>query len=156
MEFAQTPSRHSERREKSPHFTKVYQPGWKRISKLLNGDPTAARVWVFLVENAGHDNVLACSMAVLEEELNLHRKTISKKIGYLRDEGALQVAKMGTANVYILNPHETWKASEEFKNYHAITARALIGESENKGLRKRLTHMVKHADQADLFEDEKH
>lgn len=138
-------------REKNPPFTKIYRPGWDRIKDLLSGDATAARVWVFLVENAGHDNVLACGMAILEEELGLHRKTISKKIKYLSDQGALIVAKMGTANVYILNPHETWKASEEFKNYHAITARALIGKAENRGFRKRLTHIVGQAEQVELF-----
>lgn len=138
-------------REKNPPFTKVYRPGWDRIKDLLSGDATAARVWVFLVENAGHDNVLACGMTVLEEELGLHRKTISKKIKYLSEQGALIVAKMGTANVYILNPHETWKASEEFKNYHAITARALIGKAENRGFRKRLTHIVGQAEQVELF-----
>lgn len=137
--------------EKKPQFTKIYKPGWNRIKRLLEGDPTAARVWVFLVENAGHDNVLACSMAILEEELGLHRKTIYKKVKYLSEQGALAIAKMGTANVYILNPHETWKASEEFKNYHAITARALIGKSENKAFRKRLTHIVGQAEQVELF-----
>lgn len=142
---------HNNSSDKKPHFTKVYKPGWNRIKRLLEGDPTAARVWVFLVENAGHDNVLACSMAILEEELGLHRKTIYKKVKYLSEQGALAVAKMGTANVYILNPHETWKASEEFKNYHAITARALIGKNENKGFRKRLTHIVGHTEQAELF-----
>lgn len=140
--------------ERKPPFTKIYKPGWSRIKRLLAGDATAARVWVFLVENAGHDNVLACSMAILEEELCLHRKTIYKKIKYLADQGALVVAKMGTANVYILNPHETWKASEEFKNYHAITARALIGKNENRGFRKRLTHIVGHAEQTELFPTE--
>ena len=149
-------SPHTQEREKPPHFTKVYEKGWDRILHLCEKDSNAARLWAFLVRNAGHDNVIACSMQVLQDELSLCRRTISDKVKFLAKAGALQVAKMGTANVYILNPHETWKASEEFKNYHAITARALIGESENKGLRKRLTHMVKHADQADLFEDEKH
>ncbi|MBB4014997.1 hypothetical protein GGR16_000003 [Chelatococcus caeni] len=151
MELAVDYTTKSDSSEKKPHFTKVYKPGWNRIKGLLEGDPTAARVWVFLVENAGHDNVLACSMAILEEELGLHRKTIYKKVKYLSEQGALAIAKMGTANVYILNPHETWKASEEFKNYHAITARALIGKAENKGFRKRLTHIVGQAEQVELF-----
>lgn len=143
-------TQHQER-EKAPTFTKVYERGWDRILNLCEKDSNAARLWAFLVRNAGHDNVIACSMQVLQDELCLCRRTISDKVKYLASVGALQVAKMGTANVYILNPHETWKASEEFKNYHAITARALIGKAENRGFRKRLTHIVGQAEQVELF-----
>ena len=131
----------SEKKASKKHFTKVYDAGWQRIVSLCEKDPNAARVWAFLVRHAGHDNVLVCSMAVMEDELGLCRRTLSSKVAYLERAGALMIAKMGTANAYVLNPHETWKTGEEFKNFHRLNARALIGKRENKRFPRRFTHM---------------
>ena len=107
------------------------------------------RLWAFLVRNAGYDNVIVCSMFVLSDELKLHRRTLSNKVRFLEKIDAMKIAKIGTANAYTLNPDETWKTSEEFKNYHRISAQALIGKSENgcpitdgPRFKKRMTHMV--------------
>ena len=111
--------------KRNSSFTKIYDRGWQRILDLIEKDPNAARAWAFLVRNASYDNVIVCSMFVLSDELNLHRRTLSNKVKFLQKVGALEVAKIGTANAYILNPYETWKTNEEFKNFHRITAQAL-------------------------------
>ena len=136
-------------KNKNTAFTKIYDRGWQRILDLIQTDPNAARLWAFLVRNAGYDNVIVCSMFVLSDELKLHRRTLSNKVKFLQKIGAMKVAKIGTANAYILNPDETWMTSEEFKNFHRISAQALIGRSENRKadgcserFKKRMTHMV--------------
>lgn len=112
-------------------------------------EENAARLWAFLVRNTGYDKVIVCSIFVLSDELQLHRRTLANTVKLLQKIGAMKVAKIGTANAYILNPDETWKTSEEFKNYHRISAQALIGKSENRKVeeysprfKKRMTHMV--------------
>jgi hypothetical protein len=129
---------------KGPRFVKLYDKGLERLGQLitLTGGPTVAKVWLFLVTYCGHDNALACPIELMAEELNVHRKSISRATKYLEENGAIVIAKMGTANLYILNDQEVWKTYEEHKRFCGFRARALVGFKENPGIKKRLTHMI--------------
>ena len=139
--------------EPKPRFTKVYNRGWFRLRSLLNANPTAAKVWSFLVEQAGHDNAVVCTYDVLADELECSARTVMRAVSYLDQAGALVIAKVGTANAYILNPDETWKTYEEHKSFCAFNARTLASKKQNQNLRRRLTHLIEKQGQRELLED---
>jgi hypothetical protein len=128
---------------KGPRFTKLYERGWDRIGQLvtLKGGPTVAKLWVFLARNCGHDNALSCTVDLLAEELEVSEKSIRRAAKYLEEHGALVIAKLGTANVYILNDGEIWKTYEDHKRFCGFRAKTLVSEKANPGLKRRLTHM---------------
>lgn len=132
-----------ESRPKGPRFTKVYDRGWDRIGHLvtLKGGPTVAKLWVFLARHCGHDNALACAVEVLAEELDVSEKSIRRATKYLEENGALVIAKMGTANVYILNDAEVWKTYEDHKRFCGFRTRTLVSKKQNPDLKRRITLM---------------
>jgi hypothetical protein len=139
--------------EPTTRFTKVYPKGWFRLRTLLKANPTAARVWGFLVETAGHDNALVCTYDVIADELEVSARTVMRAVSYLEQHGALVIAKVGTANAYILNPDETWKTYEEHKSFCAFNARTLASKKQNHNLRRRLTHLIEAQErEPELFE----
>lgn len=131
-------------RPKGPRFTKVYEAGWDRVEQLLTlkGGPTVGRLWLFLVRHAGHENALVVTVEQLALELDVHARSVMRASRVLRDSGALDVVKLGTANVYVLNPAEVWKTAEDHKRFCSFGARVLVGFKENASLRRRLTHFV--------------
>ena len=136
-------------KEPTTRFTKVYPKGWHRLTALLRESPMAARVWTFLVENAGHDNALVCSSDVLAEGTGVSVRTVFRAIGYLERVGALVIVKIGPgANCYVLDPAETWKTYEEYRHYCAFNAKTLASKKANPHLKRRLTHMIEKQDAA--------
>lgn len=139
---------------KGPRFVKFYDKGLERLEQLLTlkGGPTVGKVWLFLVKHAGHDNAVACSVDLMAEDIGVHRRSIIRATAYLEENGAIVIAKMGTANVYILNDAEVWKTYEEHKRFCGFRARTLVGFKENPGLKRRLTHII--GQQPELFDKE--
>ena len=138
-----------------PRFVKVYDQGIEAIEKLMAHHPVASRLYMFFVRHCGHDNAIACTYDTLCQELEVSERTIRRAVRYLEDEKHVVVAKMGTANVYIMNPHEVWKTYEQNKIFCEFSAKALINKTANGNLKRRLTHLLQvdqDADQQSLFE----
>lgn len=133
-----------------PRFTKVYRTGWQTIAILID-NKVAAKLYVFLAENVGHDNALVCTYELLAEELGFCERAIRNAVRRLEEGGHLVVAKVGTANAYILNPAEIWKTYEDRKQFCSFGARTLASKAQNTTLKKRLTHMMEG--QGELFID---
>lgn len=126
---------------RGPHFTKLYAKGTAALKGLLATSPTAAQLYLFLVEQCGHDNAVVCTYATLADELEMSERTIRRAVRLLEERQHVVIAKMGTANAYILNPQEVWKTYEDHKRFCAFSARALVSKTENGNLRQRLTHL---------------
>ena len=131
-------------------FTKVYRKGWDALAGLVD-NRAAARLYVFLADNCGHDNALVCTYEILAEELDMHERTIRRAVRDLEARGHVVVAKVGTANAYILNPEEIWKTDDESKRFCSFRTRTLVSKKHNPDLKRRLTHMVNR--QADLLSE---
>jgi hypothetical protein len=129
---------------KGPRFVKVYKPGWDRIRSLMQmkGGPTVGKLWLWLQDHVGHDNAIVVPVELLARELGVDRRSVSRAAATLQDGGALVIAKLGSSNVYILNPQETFRSYEDHKRFCGFSARAIVGFAENAGLRRRLTHFV--------------
>jgi serine/threonine protein phosphatase PrpC len=126
--------------DKKEKFTKVYQLGWEALAALI-ANPSG-RLYVFIANNCGHNNGLVCTIDVIAEELGVCKRTIDRASAKLQKEGHLEVFKVGTANLYVLNKHQVWKTYEDHKNFAALDARTLMGRKQNAHIKKRLTHML--------------
>lgn len=131
-------------RAKGPPFVKLYDAGFDRLDKLLTlkGGPTVSRLWVFLNKHADHHNALAVTVEMLAEVLGVHERSVRRAARVLEDQKALVIAKLGNANVYILNPGDSWRTAEDHKRFCGFSAKALVGFKENPGLRARLSHFM--------------
>jgi hypothetical protein len=136
------------------HYTKVYEKGWDTIAAIMAGNPLAAKVYVFLAKHADIHNAVVCSVELMGKELNYSSRSIISATKWLSENHYLVVAKIATANAYILRPDDIWKTSEDHKEFWTFGAAALVSKDQNKTLKRRMTMMMrgKEAEQSDLFD----
>lgn len=146
-----------EQREKNSRqnrgFTQVYEEGWNRLESLMKSDANAARIYAFLAKNCGPDGTLCVSRQTLAEALEIGERTVSRHIKTLEKEAAIIVLKVGTANVYALNPAEVWKSFGNAKPFAAFNTRTLVGKTENPFVKRRLATLLngQKPEQTDMF-----
>lgn len=140
-------------RRENRDFTQVYPAGWQRIRELLKKDPNAANLYAFFAEQMGPDGTLCASRATIAEALGIGERTVSRHVKALEKLEAIVVLKVGTANVYCLNPAEVWKSFDNAKPYAAFKTRTLVGKTENPYVKRRLATLLggKAPEQEDLF-----
>lgn len=142
-------------RRENHDFTMVYPAGWQRIRSLLKLDPNAAALYAFFAEQMGPDGTLCASRGTLAEALGVGERTVSRHVASLEKIGAIVVLKVGTANVYCLNPAEVWKSFANSKPYAAFSTKTLVGKTENPYVKRRLATLLKGKapEQPDLFSE---
>lgn len=129
-------------RRENKNFTQVNPKGWAVLQKLMKEDANAARVYAFLAEHMGPDGTLAASRRTLAEALDIGERTVSRHIQTLMKMDSIIVLKMGTANVYCMDPAEVWKSYNNAKPYAAFNTRTLVSKSENPFIRRRLAVLL--------------
>ena len=142
-------------RRENLNFTQVYAQGWQRIRELLKKDPNAATLSAFFAEQMGPDGTLCASRKTIADALDIGERTVSRHVKTLEELGAIVVLKVGTANVYCLNPAEVWKSFDNAKSYAAFRTHTLVGKTENPFVKRRLATLLggKAPDQKGLFDD---
>ena len=131
-----------ETRRENKGFAQVYPAGWDRLDRLIQQDPQTARLYAFIAREMGPDATLAASRTTLAEALGVSERTVSRYVKALEDMGAIVVLKMGTANVYALNPAEVWKSFDNAKPWAAFNTRTLVSKTENPFIKRRLTTLL--------------
>lgn len=120
-----------ENEKKNTNFVQLYRNNMYEIRWLISNHPTAADLLFFLMEHMDHYNAIAASTKVLEERLGKSRSTISRAIKVLKDNGYIGVLKMGTANVYVIQPDLAWTSWDNKKQYCKFTGNMLVSRKEN-------------------------
>ena len=143
-------------RRENRDFTQVYPAGWQRFRELLKKDPNAANLYAFFAEQMGPDGTLCASRTTIAEALGIGERTVSRHVKTLEKSGVIVVLKVGTANVYCLNPAEVWKSFDNAKPYAAFRTHTLVGKSENPFVKRRLATLLngKTPEQSDLFAEQ--
>ena len=118
--------------QKNGKFVQYDETNISFVRDLIKNNPVAADIFMFLSQHMNRKNAVACPSKVLEEITGKGRTTVSKAIKYLRGKGYICVAKMGTTNVYVLNPTIVWKAWRTNKPYCEFEGKMLISKSENQ------------------------
>lgn len=111
------------------------------VRHLIRVNPVAADIFMFLSQHMNRKNAIACSSKVLEEITQKKRTTVSNAIKYLKAESYLSVMKMGTTNVYVLNPSIVWKAWKTSKPFCEFEGKMFVAKSENEDIERQLKKM---------------
>lgn len=77
-------------------------------------------------------NALACSYSVFEDYFGKHKTTIYRNLKILEENGFIDILKMGTSNVYIVNEDVAWTVSNEQKKFAKYDGKILVSKKENK------------------------
>lgn len=117
---------------KNKNFVQLYRDNMKAIRWLSSNNSTALELFLFILEHMDHTNALGCSYAIFEDALGKSKPTITRAIKVLKDNGFIDVLKMGTSNVYIINHEVAWASWDNKKKYCKFNGNMLISHKENK------------------------
>lgn len=147
-----------EERTGDSNFAKIYPQGWWRLKMLMDDNPPAAKLYMFLCEHMDGKGVLVATRETLADAMGVSVKSISRWANYLDKKHALTILRLGPgANAYCVNPEEVWKAFASAKPYAPFHTKTLVGKKENAGIKRRLTMMMgkpKRPDQPSLFKED--
>lgn len=132
--FNQSEQSTEQENKKNGKFVQYDETNISFVRDLIKKNPVSADIFMFLSQHMNRKNAVACPSKVLEEVTGKGRTTVSNAIKVLRNEGYICTAKMGTTNVYVLNPTIVWKAWRTGKPYCEFEGKMFISKSENKEL----------------------
>ena len=118
--------------KKNSDFVQLYRNHITEVRWLLNKNPLACEIFLFLLEHMDTSNALACSSALLEDYFEKSRTTIFRAIKVLKEEGFVHTLKLGTSNVYIVNQDIAWSSWNNKKEYCKFEGKILVSRKENK------------------------
>jgi biotin operon repressor len=135
-----------ELKEVNNNFVQFYKDSLDFVIEATRENPTALRVFFWLVQHMDTRNALVISQQALAETLDLGRTTIHVCTVYLKEKNALTVFKSGNTNVYALNSQIVWQDSAEAKRYAHFDAKVYISEKEQEEERPIFsTQLIGHA-----------
>lgn len=108
--------------------------GTNVINVAVAENATAVQILMFFLDNMDNQNAIMVSQSLLVKLLNKSRTTIFRALNYLSDNGIIAVGKVGTANVYIVNPEVAWQRSYKEREFVNFKGNILLAKSENKEL----------------------
>ena len=118
--------------EKNSNFVQLYRDNMPEIRWLMTKHAFASSLLFFILEHMDTKNALACSYAVFEDYFGKSRTTVYRAIKLLEENGFIDVLKMGTSNVYIVNHDIAWTSYNNTKKYTKYEGNILVSKKENK------------------------
>lgn len=122
----------SSERKKNKNFVQLYRHNMPELRWLMSKSGIASSILFFIIEHMDTKNALACSYAILEDYFNVSRTTIYRSIKLLEENGFIDVLKMGSSNVYIVNTDIAWSSWDNQKQYAQFEGKMLVSRKENK------------------------
>nr|CRY94026.1 hypothetical protein [uncultured prokaryote] len=119
---------------KSP-FTSFYQVNKEHsedMQWLLDKNPKAFKILLFLLDHMDKYNAVMCSYAVIQEALGMGRTTASTAIKLLKEHGFIYIYKSGTSNVYVVNKNLAWNSWGNNMQYCEFPANIVLSASEQE------------------------
>lgn len=121
-----------EKKEKNYNFIQLYKDHMPEIRWLMNNHAFASNLLFFIMEHMDNRNALACSYAVFEDYFEKHKTTIYRNLKILEESGFLDILKMGTSNVYVVNENLAWTDKNTNKKFAKYDGKILVSKKENK------------------------
>jgi len=118
--------------EKNYNFIQLYRDNMPELRWLMNTHAFASNLLFFILEHMDNKNALACSYSVFEDYFGKSRTTIYRAIKTLEENGFLDVLKMGTSNVYLVNEDLAWTDKNSNKKFSKYEGKILVSRKENK------------------------
>lgn len=129
------------------NFVQLYMDNIDLISEMIGENPTAAKIFMWLVKRMDKRNALVVSQQALADALGFHRNTVGNCTTYLREKKALAVFKSGSTNIYAVNAQIVWRSDANGKSYAWFDSKVYISQLEQDEEPKPLfnTQLVGHA-----------
>ena len=122
----------SEKPIKNANFVQIDRRVMAAHRELMASSPGAAIVLSVLTEHMDKSNGIVISYATLQELTNYSRAAVGRAIKKLKEDRWIQVIKVGTASVYVVNSRAFWTAHAKGKYYsrfHATVVASAIEQS---------------------------
>lgn len=123
------------KRERKSPFKAFYQVNKEHsedLMWLLNENPNAYKILLFLFDHMDKYNAVMCSYQVFQEYFSIGRTTASNAVKMLKEHGFVHVYKSGTSNVYVANPDIVWNSWGNNMQYCEFPANIIISASEQE------------------------
>ncbi|MGE6379932.1 replication/maintenance protein RepL [Peribacillus muralis] len=121
-----------EQENKNANFVQLYRENMPEMRWLMTNHAFPSSLLFFILEHMDNRNALACSYSVFEDYFGKSRMTIYRAIKILEENGFIDVLKMGTSNVYLVNADLAWTDSNSSKKYAKYDGKILVSKKENK------------------------
>lgn len=121
-----------EQESKNSNFVQLYRESMPEMRWLMTNHQFASSLLFFILEHMDNRNALACSYSVFEDYFGKHKTTIYRNLKILEDNGFVDILKMGTSNVYVVNADLAWTDSNSTKKYAKYDGKILVSKKENK------------------------
>ena len=133
-----------EKGNKNPAFiqlTKGVSP--EVIANIAGESSTAIQVLMFFFKNMDDYNVIVVSQSVIAESIDSTTRSVARAIKVLENHGAIGIGKVGTANVYLINPHIAWQKKNKQRQTAILKANVILGKEESQRLQERFGGVYK-------------
>jgi hypothetical protein len=145
---------------KNMDFVQVQRSEVLAISELAEKSKIALKILMLFVQVMDKGNAVMMSSSVIQELTGRSRSAISAAISILKKEKWVQVLKVGTANIYVLNSSVFWTAGANQKLYANFNAKIITSLSEqekdlrlNQKVKLKRTPMIIPPDLPTVIED---
>jgi DNA-binding transcriptional ArsR family regulator len=125
-------------------FSQIYHPWWRIQRVLIDENPTALKVFSWLIEVADRRNAVIVSYSAMAVSLGINSRTIMRAVSYLVGKKLVTILKSGNMNVYVLNDRIVWKDTANLKDkYSKFSAEVYMVASEQEEPYR--TQLIGHA-----------
>lgn len=121
-----------EKRQKNYNFIQLYRDNMPELRWLMTNHAFASNLLFFILEHMNTRNALACSYVIFEDYFGKHKTTIYRNLKILEENGFIDILKMGTSNVYVVNENLAWTDKNTNKKYAKYDGKILVSKKENK------------------------
>nr|CDL66205.1 unnamed protein product [uncultured bacterium] len=116
---------------KNRNFVMLFRDHMPEMRWLSMNHTKAYNVLLFIMEHMDFQNALMCPNSILQDYFSVSRQTISTAIKTLKENGFIDILKVGTSNVYIVNPDVAWTNYADKVQYCKFQGNILVNKSEN-------------------------
>mgnify|MGYP003376703114 CR=1 FL=1 len=101
----------------------------KELQTLALEHPMAMGTLMFMINNMSRSNALMVSQQAISKQLKIAPRSVKGAVAVLLAHGFIQVVKVGTSNVYVVNTKVAWQGNRGARFAH-FRADILAIESE--------------------------
>lgn len=116
---------------KNRNFVMLFRDHMPEMRWLSMNHTKAYNILLFIMEHMDFQNALMCPHSIFIEYFSITQRTVTRAIKTLKENGFIDVLKVGTANVYIVNPDVAWTNYADKVQYCKFQGNILINKSEN-------------------------
>lgn len=132
QEYVEQKELQKERKSPFKAFYQVNKEHSEDLMWLLNTNPNAYKILLFLFDHMDKYNAVMCSYQVFQEYFSIGRTTASNAVKLLKEKGFVYIYKSGTSNVYVANPNLVWNSWGTNRQYCEFPANIILSATEQE------------------------